>query len=124
MAQPSRRDKSAENGEAASVPLTVVPIRVDMDGDALDGFKPEQAAPNPSATAAAAKPKRVQTPAEKARLRLLIITAAAALTAAAASGGVYRQFRTQKAAPSAAAIATGKAISRRAPTARQCSSMA
>jgi hypothetical protein len=111
MAQPSRREKAAENGEAASVPLTVVPIRVDMDGDALDGFKPEQAHGDPAAPKSApAKPARVRTPAEKARLRLLIITTAAALTAAAASGGVYRQFRSQKAAPAAAAVVTGKAI--------------
>src|SRR5947209_15861920 len=111
MAQPSRREKSAESGEAASVPLTVVPIRVDVDVDALDGFKPEHAADeSASAKSAPAKPTRVRTPAEQARLRLLLITTAAALTAAAASGGVYRQFRSQKAAPAAAAFVTGKAV--------------
>ena len=109
MAQPSRRDKSAENGEVASVPLTVVPIEDDMDGDALDGFKPEQAARIP--------PRR--------RLRRSRNAFRHGRKSTAASvdyhdrGGAHRggrerwcvcQFRTQKAAPSAAAIATGKAI--------------
>jgi hypothetical protein len=112
MAQPNRREKpAAENGDAPIVPRTVVPIRSETDIDPLDGFKPEHAMPEAAVgRVAPTKPRSPATDAERARLRLLLITVLAALAAAATGGGFYRQLRTQKAAPSAAAVVTGKAI--------------